>query len=403
MNLLKIQMDALNNCLKCSICVDSCPVVKVNPRFPGPKQLGIDWLRIAQEDGSQISTEVAYCSNCKTCETVCPSGVLVGTLNQLAKSNLPRSGLGLREIIFSDPARLGQLVQIWPQAVNIATGLPPVKYMMEKSLGISAKATMPPYSPNTLRTLLRKAKEPALEKNNEVIYFPGCFAQYNKPEIGMSLLEILTKLNYRVIVPDFQCCGQPSISNSRLNDTRRLAEYNLDLLKQMHRKDMPILFSCPSCLLTFKEEYTNILGMEECSQFNSSLMDAGQFLAHHFEELISLMPQEPKSEKRMVYHEPCHLRASGQGTPGLSLLNRLAGCNISPLEAGCCGLAGSYGLKAEKQWVSSEIGNQVKAAIERLKARSVVTECGMCAVQINNLTKLPVYHPLEIIAGLLAD
>jgi len=403
MNLLKIQMDALNNCLKCSICVDSCPVVKVSPQFPGPKQLGIDWLRIAREDGSRISKEVGYCSNCKTCETVCPSGVLVGTLNQLAKSELPRNGFGLREIIFSDPAKLGQLVRIWPQAANIATGLPPVKYLMEKTLGISAKATMPPYSTKTLRNLLRKSRWNNPEKNKELIYFPGCFAQYNKPEIGMSLVKILAKLDYRVIIPDFKCCGQPSISNSRFRETRKFAEHNLNILKQEHNKDMPILFSCPSCLLTFKEEYKNILGMESCSQFNACLTDAGRFLADHSEELISLISREAIPQERIVYHEPCHLRASGQGTPGLSLLNRLAGGSITPLETGCCGLAGSYGLKKERQWVASEIGNQVKVAIGKLNAQSVVTECGMCAVQINNLTKLPVYHPLEVLAGLLAD
>jgi glycerol-3-phosphate dehydrogenase subunit C len=401
MNLTKHQMAALNNCLKCSICVDSCPVAAVNPEFPGPKQLGIDWLRIAQEDGRPVSAAVDYCSNCKTCETVCPAGVLVGTLNQLAKSSLPKSGAGLRAMIFADPARLGKLIQLWPQAGNLATGLAPVKLIMEKTIGISAKSTLPAYSSKRFARMLRLDKSPGGEGAREVLYFPGCFARYNRPEIGLALVKILTKLNYRVTVPDFQCCGQPAISNARLQDTRKFAEHNLRILAQQLQTGSRIVFSCPSCLLTFKEEYLNMLGLEAYAQFSASLLDAGHFLALHRQELSALIARPIPANRGMVYHEPCHLRASGQGTAGLSLLNSLTGDGIVPLEAGCCGLAGSYGLKAEKQQTAQAIGSRVKTAIERARARAVVTECGMCSVQLHNLSQLPVYHPLELLAKLV--
>lgn len=403
MNLTKYQINALNNCLKCSICVDSCPVAKVNPEFPGPKQLGIDWLRLAQEDGEQPSAAVGYCSNCKTCETVCPSGVHPGTLNQLAKSDLPRNGSGLREIMFSDPSRLGRLMQIWPQGGNLATSLPPVRFLMEKTIGISAKAPMPTYSTKTFRRHLQEYKPEYSQAPKEVLYFPGCFVQDNKPAIGMSLVRILTKLNYKVIVPEFRCCGQASISNARLKNTREFAEDNLAILGQHLKEGMPILFSCPSCLLTFKEEYKDILGMDEYLQFTSSMLDAGQFLMDHQDQLAAMITQKVKPSQKLAYHEPCHLRASGQGTPGLSLLNNIAGLGIVPLEAGCCGTAGSYGFKKEKQWIAREIGNNVKAAADTLNSQGIITECGMCSVQIHSLTQLPVYHPLEVLAGLIGD
>lgn len=403
MNLMKNQLDALNNCLKCSICVDNCPVTKVNPAFPGPKQLGVDWLRIAQENGEPANAAVGYCSNCKTCEAVCPSGVLVGTMNQLAKSGLPKSGLGLREIIFSDPSKLGRLIHIWPQAGNLATGLSPVKFMMEKIIGISAQASMPAYSTRSFSKLLRKYQPEYSQPSKEVLYFPGCFTQYNKPETGMSLVKILSKLHYKVIVPDFKCCGQPSISNAHFKDTRKFAEENLRILKQHLKKGMPMLFTCPSCLLTFKEEYQNILGMREFSQFYPAMMDAGQFLLEHEDQIKVLLAKKGKPTLNLAYHEPCHLKASGQGTPSLAILKNTAGLNITPLEAGCCGLAGSYGLKAEKHWIAEEIGKNLKDAIAAFHSEAVVTECGMCSVQINHLTGLPVYHPLQLLAELIED
>lgn len=403
MILTKYQMEALNHCLKCSICVDSCPVARVNPGFPGPKQLGIDWLRLTQGNWELSKAAANYCSNCKTCETVCPSGVRVGALNQLVKATLPQEGLGLREIIFSDPAKLGKLMHIWPQAGNLVTGLSPVKFLTEKTVGISAGSPMPQYSTRTFRKLLDKYKPEYSQTPQEVLYFPGCYVQYNKPAIGISLIKILAKLNYKATVPDFKCCGQPAISNAHLKDTRKFAEANLRILRQHYKKGMPILFTCPSCLLTLKEEYKTILEMDEYAEFCSAMLDAGYFLRGLQEQLTPLILSKKEDNFKIAYHEPCHLRAAGQGTPGFYLLKQTAGFNIASLEAGCCGLAGSYGLKSEKHWIAEAIGKSIKDAVAASEPQAVATECGMCSVQINHLTRLPVYHPLELLAGLIAE
>jgi glycerol-3-phosphate dehydrogenase subunit C len=384
------QIDALNNCLKCSICVDNCPVARVNPQFPGPKKLAIDWLRIAQEDGESPSPYLDYCSNCKTCETVCPSNVRIATLNQLTKSDFPSSGRVMRKKLLSDPALMGKLIHIWPGAGNAAMRLPLVRLCLQKTLGISAQAPMPVYSRHTFRHHSKK-----VSPTREVVYFPGCFARYNKPEIGQALVSILTRLNYKVIVPDFACCGQASIANAHLQNTAKFAHHNLHLLRET-LGSKPLLFTCPSCLLTLKEEYKNILDLREYADLAPQMHDAGQFLLAHREELAALLTK-PDHPQNLAYHEPCHLRACGQGTPGFSLLNNIAGLTLTPLEAGCCGLAGSYGLKEEKQWVAEAIGGNIQHAVKKLDVQGVVTECGMCATQIRHLTHLPVYHPLEVL------
>ncbi|MDR0434750.1 MAG: anaerobic glycerol-3-phosphate dehydrogenase subunit C [Gracilibacteraceae bacterium] len=400
--LTKQQTDALNNCLKCSICVDSCPVAKVNPLFPGPKKLGADWLRIAQEDGSRPSPLIDYCSNCKTCETVCPSGVLVATLNQLAKNEIPAQGPVFRRRLLADPSFLGKMMHIWPGAGNAAVRLPAARKLMEKTLGVAAQAPMPAYSRQSLRRRLAGRRSPVSGgERREVVYMPGCFVQYNKPEIGLALIGILERLGYRVITPDFHCCGQASISNARLRNTRRFAGHNLRLLRETLTGGRALIFTCPSCLLTFKEEYKNILNMREFEQFIPQMQEAGQFLLEQREELQALLPARAETYPPMAYHEPCHLKASGQGTPGLFLLKHLLNLPITPIEAGCCGLAGSYGLKAEKYRIAEDVGQNVRDAVFSLEAKAAVTECGMCSVQIHGLTRLPVYHPLEILGRLL--
>ncbi|MEA4903043.1 anaerobic glycerol-3-phosphate dehydrogenase subunit C [Desulfitobacterium sp.] len=406
MKLEEFQIDALNSCVKCSICVEYCPVVKVNPAFPGPKQLGLDWLRLSQSEQLQPDSAVNYCTNCKICEAVCPAGVLPASINQLTKYHFSKKRIALREFIFSNPLRLGKLVHIWPKGVNffMKTGL--VKAIMEKLVGISAKASMPTYSTKSFSDILKRYEQKlcAEKKIEEIVYFPGCFTEYNRPEVGISLVKIFNKLNYRVIVPEFMCCGQPAISNARLQDINKYSKHNVSIIKKYIKEGVPILFTCPSCLLTIKEEYRNLLDIKEAENYNPFIWDAAQFLLEHdnlTQDLYSLLNKEKKRSLKMAYHQPCHLKASGLGTPGLSLLNNVAGFKITPLEAGCCGLSGSYGLKIEKQWISHEIGKNLKNAIDDVNPEALVTECGMCSVQINHLVKLPVYHPLELLAQMI--
>ncbi|MFA6808194.1 MAG: anaerobic glycerol-3-phosphate dehydrogenase subunit C [Eubacteriales bacterium] len=407
MKLENFDISAFDDCAKCSICVENCPVTKVNPEFPGPKQLGPDWLRIAQKGELIPNPAVNYCTNCKNCEISCPSGILVASLNQLSKLKLPpkRVNIRLRDSVFANPAFLGKMTRIWPQGVNFFMGLGLFRSVAEKTIGIAAKTPMPAYSKKTFSQLFKgyEQKISLNKKVKEVLFFPGCFTKYNKPEIGMSLVKILNKLNYKVIAPEFKCCGQPAISSSRLDNTEKFAKYNLNILRQYLKKDTPMLFVCPSCLLTFKEEYINILGLEEYAEFTSVMKDAGQFLLEHEDELATFITKEGKQKMQLAYHEPCHLKASGLGTPGLSLLNNVAGFNIVPLEAGCCGISGSYGLKAEKQWISKEIGKNIKDALDEIKPKAAVTECGMCSVQIGNIGQIPVYHPVVLLAELIKD
>jgi glycerol-3-phosphate dehydrogenase subunit C len=440
MVLRNFETDALNACAKCSLCVENCPVTKVNPEFPGPKQLGPDWLRLAQSQGLKPNPALSDCSNCKNCEIACPSGILVAAINQLAKVHLPKKKKRLREFVLANPVRLGKLMQLWPQGGNFVLKIRAVRVVTEKIAGISAEAPMPAYGSKSLRRICKsfnqdkvicqsrrtkeiiKIKEDKADSVNkvnkkdkkpkEVIYFPGCFTEYNKPQIGLSLIEVLNKLGYKVLIPNFKCCGQPAISNTCLEQAGKYAKHNFSQVQPYLEKGVPLLFTCPSCLLTFKEEYVNVLGLEEIKKFRSLLKDTGEFLREEEGTLCSLeqkkiLPILPEGKNgrdfKLAYHQPCHLKAAGLGTPGFFLLKDIVRYTVHPLEAGCCGMAGSYGLKAEKQWIAQSVGKNVQDAINYLKPEAVVTECGMCAVQIGSCSHLPVFHPIELLARIIGD
>ena len=66
---------SFENCIKCTVCTTACPVSRVNPGYPGPKQAGPDGERLRLKDGALYDEALKYCINCKRCEVACPSDV----------------------------------------------------------------------------------------------------------------------------------------------------------------------------------------------------------------------------------------------------------------------------------------------------------------------------------------
>jgi glycerol-3-phosphate dehydrogenase subunit C len=401
---LGLQFSRFDNCTKCSLCVNQCPVSKVDWSFPGPKQLGPDWLRIEQGSGREIAphTAVNYCSNCKLCENVCPSRIPLASINQWNKARLIQNGLHLRERILANPDRLGQFAHLWPQGINFFASSRPFRLLTEKTLGISADAPIPIYKTQTFKQLAYRSFKTIpffdLSLSRAVVYYPGCYTQYNRPEIGIALLNLLGRLKIHVLLPDLKCCGQPAISNGHLHRAKENALENIAILTPYLEQSIPVIFSCPSCLLTFKEEYATLLDIRG-ADYSFLFLDVGEYLRDEA-GLLNLLKQNEIRKHRFAYHEPCHLKATGLGTPSISIMHDVSTSDIIPLQAGCCGLSGSYGLKADKNWVTSAIGENVKRRIVETKADAVITECGMCATQIGHLSHAPVIHPLEILSEL---
>ena len=100
---------------------------------------------------------------------------------------------------------------------------------------------------------------------------------------------------------------------------------------------------------------------------------------------------------RAIYHAPCHLRAQGNGLPGLELLRRLPGVMVRNADAGCCGISGSYGFKKEKYDIGQEIGAALFKTIRESGAHIAASECGTCRVQILHGSGLPCLHPVSIV------
>jgi len=107
--------------------------------------------------------------------------------------------------------------------------------------------------------------------------------------------------------------------------------------------------------------------------------------------------------RRLAYHAPCHLRAAGRGDQPRRLIERMLGLRFAVANDKCCGMGGTYGLKAKHAAVSEAIAKETFDRILASGAEGVVTSCGMCRAQLAQGTGLPVYHPMEILADVLSS
>jgi len=380
----------LDHCLKCTICHTQCPVVANFPEFPGPKQLGpeLERLRLArgEDEVLEIDNILAYCMNCKRCDMACPHGVKPAYYNTKNKQNL-KTGAGekFRDWILAHNVWWGKMASKIPGFSNFALQFPVAKFGMGM-VGLAGRS-LPAYNKINI-----KVKEE--EKEKKILYFTGCYAAFNEPEIIQSAVDILEACNYEVKLMMGECCGMPVISNAFPDETEKFARKNTENFLEHIKKGYKILTTCTTCELMLKEEYRDILKEEDNRELFTNVW--GLFELLEGEESLPFDKNKEKIEKA-YYHIPCHLKAQGTGAPAAKLLKEFAVKNLTVVDDYCCGIAGSYGFKKEKHRLSLEIGSHLFKAIKDINPSLVITDCGTCKVQIKDGTGISVNHPSVVL------
>jgi Fe-S oxidoreductase len=103
-------------------------------------------------------------------------------------------------------------------------------------------------------------------------------------------------------------------------------------------------------------------------------------------------------ENEYVYHTPCHLFAMGTYGASIEILQKLCGINVTDLKAGCCGLAGTFGMQKKNYELSEQIAQSLKEALDKSPAQCVLTECAACAMQIEHISNKRTIHPIKLLA-----
>ncbi|MDR2800959.1 MAG: anaerobic glycerol-3-phosphate dehydrogenase subunit C [Desulfovibrio sp.] len=388
-----------DDCTACAICTMHCPVAAATLKFRGPKLTGPTYERF-RLSGFEDNASVAYCSNCKNCEIACPSGVPVADFNMLARADYSaRHGHSARDMLTGHSGDLGKLSSRLP-AFFLNTGL---KNRLTRALldqaGIDRRAPLPAFAPLSERRRLRK-KNRGTKAN--LALFPGCFTRYYDPNAALDIISLLETAGYTVGVPDeFACCGLPLLTGGLSEAARKRAQINSKILARLAENNIPVVTPCPSCALMLSREYGTLFS-NDTRVNNYPVSEAGDFILRLISKNRLSLKNARAPREPLAYHAPCHLRALGIGLPALEILKRVPGLQVENMDAGCCGISGSYGFKKGKYEIAMCIGQDLFRSLKNSGAKLGLSECGTCRVQMTHGSGLPAAHPLSILCDSLA-
>ena len=389
-------------CMKCTVCTVYCPVVAVNPDYPGPKQAGPDGERYRLKDPLFYDEALDLCLNCKRCEVACPSNVKIGDIIQSARLKYSTKKPKLRDYILANTDIMGGLATTMAPVVNFTLGLSPVKAVMDGVLGVDHHRTFPKYAGQKFETWFKRhAASKQAEFDKKVSYFHGCYANYTYPKLAKDLVKILNAAGYGVnLLEKEKCCGVALISNGFKDQAQSQAELNLSSIRKAVGRGEPVLTTSSTCTFTMRDEYEHILGLDN-SDVRDSIMLATKFLYTLIDEgRISLAFKEDY-KKRIAYHTPCHMEKLGWAIYSTSLLRMIPGVDFLMLDSQCCGIAGTYGFKKEHYQDSQKIGESLFRQIQDSNVDLVATDCETCKWQIEMSAGVTVENPISIIADAL--
>jgi len=395
---------------------------------------GHDSLRSAELDAA-----LSNCLSCKGCTPECPSNVNLALLKaEMLYARHQRDGLPLRERIFSSVDLLGRLGCVMPRFANAIADLKPVRALMEKALSISAKRSLPHYASERFDRWFAKRSVTALYErrtNNAtvadrryrrgpVILWDDTFVRYHEPHIGRAAVKVLEALGFEVsLVKNRKCCGRPAFSQGNLDAAAKLGKHNVDLLNSSSSQlstnppspsygaasnsqlsSTPILFLEPSCWSMFVDDY------RELTIDNAETVAARCFL---FEKFIDdLLDREPDAvhfkdrpassgrdqEVNVAIHPHCHAKSLMNPAFMARLVERLPGRKAQLLDTGCCGMAGAFGVLAEKYDLSVQVAKDLLGKIANEHPDVVVASGTSCRHQIIDLTNARPKHMAELLA-----
>jgi Fe-S oxidoreductase len=301
-------------------------------------------------------------------------------------------GVPLRSRLFGSIRRLNRL---GAATAPVSNRVP--RRVLERVAGIDRRRPLPRF---TRRTLIRQHRQKPGTRG-EVVFLADSFTTFTEPAVGRAAIDLLEAAGWSVRLESGGCCGRASISKGLLEQARGMAADMTARLAPYAERGAPIVGCEPSCLLTLREEH---LALAPGDPRTRAVADQTRLVEELLVEAIDdgslrLDPGSKVAGSRIVFHGHCHQKALAGTAATVELLRRIPAAEVVELDAGCCGMAGSFGFEAEHYDLSMHIGeSRLFPALREEDAGTLVAATGVsCRQQIGHGVGLEARHPVQIV------
>ncbi|MBL8796297.1 MAG: FAD-binding protein [Planctomycetia bacterium] len=371
-----------------------------------------------------VKEALDLCLECKACKSECPTNVDMARLKaEFLHQYHKKHGLPWRNWLFGN---VGRLPWLTPPAWWLRSRWG--RWLNEKLFGIDRRRVPPVRQPLPADYPAVDLGDPAQVRaanrgaSPPVLLFPDTLAEHYEPRLLHDSFCLLTALGSSVVVGStsavhgfgphewpsrLRCCGRPMISNGMLDQAVANARHNVERLYPWATAGKPITACEPSCILTIKDDYPALLRGEERRKAEV-VAAACQTMEERLEMAIAAR-SSPASlrpgPKRVLVQAHCHQQALVGVGPLLKVLRRIPDAEVIDLDAGCCGMAGSFGYETEHYEVSRLVGeHKLFPALRKADSETVIVAPGFsCRMQIEHFAGRKAVHPAELVASLLSE
>jgi FAD/FMN-containing dehydrogenase/Fe-S oxidoreductase len=409
------QCNGAGDCRKSNIIGGTlCPAYKVSGDELKTTRARANVLREVLTRGgdyADVKHELDSCLACKGCKSECPSNVDMTRLRaEVLQHYYDEHGTPFRSFMVAHMAQIEQLGAMVKPLYNFFASWRPSSAIIKKVISFSAERQIPTLSRYSMRKLV--AKEMVWNRvdrpKKKVSLFADEFTNLQEAELGLTFARLLMRLGYKVEIPKHVESGRAAISKGCLKYAKKFAVKNVQLLKDKVSESHPLIGIEPSCILSFRDEYPDLVPVEmrqDAMALAKNCLLYDEFLMKEIAE-GNISAEEFEDAKMEIWlHGHCHQKALvGVDKTAMALRSLLAGAKVNVIPSGCCGMAGSFGYEKEHYKTSLAIGEMVlfpavrKAMSGGAETPTIVAAPGTsCRQQILDGTGVKAVHPIEIL------
>lgn len=352
-----------------------------------------------------VKEVMALCLECRACKAECPVGVDVGRFkSEFLADYWTRHGTPIRARLLGNIHDISRWGSRLAPLSNLLARSAPIRWLNEQMFGLDRRRLPPAWASRTFSRRFASEFHAPTGRAPSTFIFNDTFTNHYNPAVGMAGARVLVKAGCAPALAPNVCCGRPLISQGLLAQATRLAAANTAALLPIADRGQPIVFFEPSCLSAVREDAPALLRGEAQRQARrvadvSVLFE--DFLDRNWPAPLAVRP----GPATILLHGHCHQKAMGLLAPARALLARIPGATVVDLNAGCCGMAGSFGYVRDHYEVSRAIGERrLLPAARALKPDAVLVASGVsCRHQVEDFAGARAIHPAELLDSLTLE
>ncbi|WP_332899138.1 LUD domain-containing protein [Haladaptatus sp. CMSO5] len=404
-------------CIRCGACANTCANFQAvgGHGFGGETYTG--GIGTGWEAGiSGLDTAAEFndlCTGCSQCVPTCPVKIDIPWVNTVVRDRVNRGkpqdelgflvegltpdeepgSLDLQKRVFGNAGTLFKLGSRFAPVSNWVGKFGPARTLLESVAGIDARRDLPEFAGETLREWMA-ARELVTDYDRDVVLYPDIYTNYVNPARGKAAVRVLEALGCRVQIPDLAESGRAPLSQGMVETARSQAKTVYGQVAEHIDAGRDIVVIEPSDLTMFRDDYEKFLEPASFERISEASYEVFEYVYGLLENGADASALTAGSGTDLSYHSHCQQRSHGLAVYTEAVLADL-GYDVQTSSADCCGMAGSFGYKAEYYEVSMDVGEQLAGEFEG--ADHVVASGTSCQEQLAAFRTESPPHPIELI------